>query len=96
MHNDHVLFDFHRSPHHKQCAHFLRGAAYIRFGGAQLFGITAIDDKAWHEVLAECDKNNDGEVSKSTLLGLSRSHMKLRNAGRPLFSSVDQAVVVYA
>ncbi|KAL8454613.1 hypothetical protein Emed_000334 [Eimeria media] len=29
---------------------------------AKLFGITAIDDKAWHEVLAECDKNNDGEV----------------------------------
>ncbi|CDJ60158.1 CAM kinase, CDPK family TgCDPK1, putative, partial [Eimeria maxima] len=29
---------------------------------AKLFGITQIDDKAWHEVLAECDKNNDGEV----------------------------------
>lgn len=33
-------------------------------GGVQLFGITAIDDKAWHEVLAECDKNNDGEVRR--------------------------------
>ncbi|KFG33438.1 calcium-dependent protein kinase CDPK3, partial [Toxoplasma gondii TgCatPRC2] len=27
-----------------------------------LFGVTEVDDETWHQVLQECDKNNDGEV----------------------------------
>ncbi|KFG30368.1 calcium-dependent protein kinase CDPK3, partial [Toxoplasma gondii p89] len=27
----------------------------------RLFGVTEVDDETWHQVLQECDKNNDGE-----------------------------------
>ncbi|PHJ15282.1 calcium-dependent protein kinase cdpk3 [Cystoisospora suis] len=29
---------------------------------AKLFGVAEVDDATWHQVLQECDKNNDGEV----------------------------------
>ncbi|KAL8272221.1 hypothetical protein Esti_003886 [Eimeria stiedai] len=48
---------------------------------AKLFGITAIDDKAWHEVLAECDKNNDGEVDFDEFVEMMQKicDVKVRN-----------------
>lgn len=48
---------------------------------AKLFGITAIDDKAWHEVLAETDKNNDGEVDFDEFVEMMQKicDVKVRN-----------------
>ncbi|OEH80530.1 calmodulin-like domain protein kinase isoform 2 [Cyclospora cayetanensis] len=48
---------------------------------AKLFGITAIDDKAWHEVLVECDKNNDGEVDFDEFVEMMQKicDVKVRN-----------------